>query len=152
MTAGDPRRSEGAAALIRDGRRWLARWNAKWGAYNLVAGHRLAEESFRDCIRREVTEELGLREPADFSVAAEPAARLEYTAFSRSAGVETLYRMEIFPVQLAQAALRALPESNVECRWLTEAEIRGGRAADGRPVSETMAFLLTRAGMMSRDG
>src|SRR5437899_12852391 len=105
MSESAPRRSERAAALIREakGRRWLARWNAKWGAYHLVAGHRLPDESFRDCIRRELNEELGLRDPSDFTVAGEPAARLEYSAYSRSAGVETAYVMELFDVRLAEA-------------------------------------------------
>src|SRR4051794_28852325 len=108
------RESPAAAALIErheaGERLWLARWNGKWNAYHLVAGHKEPVESFRDCLRREVNEELGLRESADFRVAQEPAAHLEYVALSRSAGVETCYRMELFAVDLIGGALERLEQ------------------------------------------
>ena len=64
------RLSEAAVALIRreqDGRTfWLARWNRNWRAYHLVGGHRRPGESFRDCLVREIAEELHLREGTDY--------------------------------------------------------------------------------------
>jgi hypothetical protein len=56
---------------------WLTRWNDKWRAFHLVGGHRRADESFRYCCVREVAEELGLGEGADFRVGERPLARLE---------------------------------------------------------------------------
>jgi molecular chaperone DnaJ len=56
------RRSEAGQAL------WLAQWNPHWRRYNFVAGHKRPDESFRQCVVRELAEELGLREGADISV------------------------------------------------------------------------------------
>ena len=67
MTATPARESVSSVALIGKadaaGRRlWLARWNEHWAAYNFVAGHRRPEESFRQCMLREITEDRPLPE------------------------------------------------------------------------------------------
>src|SRR5262245_472085 len=99
------RQSIAGLALIRrqqDGRTlWLAQWNPKWQRYNFVSGHKRPDESFRDCVVREVGEELGLSAGTDFHAAAEPLAHLEYTDWSESARQETAYVMELFEVRLA---------------------------------------------------
>src|SRR4051812_24779597 len=88
------RRSEAAVALIRreEGGQilWLAQWNPKWQAYHFISGHRRPEETFRECLVREVHEELGLAEGVDYTA----AAHLGFQAFSQGAGVETQYTME----------------------------------------------------------
>ena len=143
------RESLAAAALIRreqDGRTlWLAQWNQRWQRYNFVAGHKEPGESFRACLLREVGEELGLAEGADFQVAAEPAARLQYTAWSDSAGTETTYTVELFAVRLTPDAERHVA-ADPRNRWLSEDDIRSGRCADGALVSPTMALWLQGAG------
>jgi len=142
------RRSIAALAQIckkEDGQlRWLAQWNPNWKAFSFVGGHKRAEESFRECMVREIGEELGLVEGTDFVMAGTPAAHLEYNAWSHGAREETAYTMELFDVQLEPSA-RAAIEANSANRWLSEDEIRTGRSADGRPVSETVSLILTKA-------
>ncbi len=93
------RRSEAAIALIRrelgSNTEWLAQWNEAWQAYHFVGGHRRGEESFRECMVRELDEELELRDGADLLVPTAPALHLEYTAFSQRAHEETEYVMEL---------------------------------------------------------
>ena len=84
------RQSEGGIAVIRRAGRsgraeWLAQWNERWAAFFLIGGHRETGESFRDCVTREVAEELELG-PAAYAVG-DPLARLQYLAPSRSAGM-----------------------------------------------------------------
>jgi ADP-ribose pyrophosphatase YjhB (NUDIX family) len=150
------RRSIASLAIFRgqEGGRtlWLARWNDNWRRLNLVGGHKLPEESFRDCIQREVTEELGLVADVDFRCADEPLAHLEYTAWSHSAGEETAYVIELFDVELCgETAHRMVAGDPMNC-WLSSAEILVGSSDDGRPVSETTAQLLTKAGLFSDAG
>ena len=144
------RTSVAAVALIRrecEGRTlWLAQWNPHWYHYRFVGGHRLAGESFRQCLVREVAEELGLCEGTDYA-AIGPLAHLEYTAWSRSAKEETAYTIELFEVQLAGQAAGRKVDSKPSNRWLTEAEISNRRCEDGQKVSETMALLLRKAGL-----
>lgn len=144
------RTSVAAVALIRrecEGRTlWLAQWNPHWHHYHFVGGHRLAGESFRRCLIREVAEELGLCEGADY-VAVGPVAHLQYTAWSRSAKAETAYTIELFEVRLAGEAARRKVDANPSNRWLAEAEMSNRRCEDGQQVSETMALLLRKAGI-----
>src|SRR5262249_26592195 len=101
------RQSYAGVALIRRHQEtqtlWLAQWNPHWHAFNYVAGHKRSEESFRDCVAREVSEELGLCQGTEFEVAEEPLAHLEYTAWSESARAETGYTAEVFAVELTGA-------------------------------------------------
>jgi 8-oxo-dGTP pyrophosphatase MutT (NUDIX family) len=145
------RKSEAALAVIRrardSGSRWLALWNAKWDAFHFVGGHRHPGETFRECMVREISEELGLRDGTDCRVEPAPLAHLDYTAWSNHARVDTEYAMELFAVELFEHAERSL-DSNPSVRWLTDDEIRLERCQDGRPVSPTMGFLLARAELL----
>jgi 8-oxo-dGTP pyrophosphatase MutT (NUDIX family) len=145
------RHSQAAQALVRRraaGRtEYLAQWNQKWQSLHLVGGHRNEGESFRDCLCRELHEELGLRPETDYRLPEQPFAHLEYTAFSKAAGEETAYVMELFEVELAPAAAARI-SSDPANAWVSEAEVLAGRAADGRAVSATTRLLLEKAGLL----
>jgi 8-oxo-dGTP pyrophosphatase MutT (NUDIX family) len=141
------RRSVAAVALIRRLELWqtlyLTQWNPNWRALHLIAGHKHPEESFRVCLIREVGEELGLSEAKDFVASSGPLARLDFDALSGSARQMTAYTMEVFGVELIGDSALAKVEANSDNRWVTEAEIRAGRCADGTRVSPTIGRILT---------
>ena len=161
MADKETRESVGSVALIcrrADGKRyWLARWNKNWACYYFVGGHRRDGESYRDCLVREVEEELGLAEGRDYRLGTEPLKHVEYEAWSRSAKARTQYKLDLFPVK-TRYNLRVydvkLRESNEvaalnswrDVRWLSEEEIQVQRTSDGAPVSETMSRLLESIG------
>jgi 8-oxo-dGTP pyrophosphatase MutT (NUDIX family) len=138
------RRSEGALALVlcTEGGRTclLAQWNARWQALSLVGGHRRPGESFRDCLLREVAEELRLS-PADFTAGDAPLARLEYVAWSEGAAAQTEYVLEVFAVELPGGAAARVSADPANA-WLTAGEVRAGRSEDGRRVSPTLSRVL----------
>jgi ferredoxin-NADP reductase len=139
------RRSEASWALItrRDGPedRWLARWNAHWARYNFVGGHRHDGESYRDCLVREIVEELGLMERRDYTICQPaPFAHMTYNAWSMSAARDTSYEIEVFGVSLADTTARFTTQRPV--RWLARAEIESLQCANGKPVSGTMRRVL----------
>ncbi len=139
------RQSFAAIALIhreeKGQKLWLAQWNAKWGAYHFVGGHKRPAETFRECLVREVAEEIELGEGADYQVSSAPPIHLEFADFSESTQAQTCYIMELFGVDLGSGA-QAKVDRNAENRWLTDAEIEAGRTRDGQPVSLTMKRLL----------
>ena len=143
------RESTAAIALIRrqhEGQTlWLAQWNRNWQRYHFVGGHKHPDESFRQCVIREVCEELNIVEGEDFLVADQPLAHLDYTAWSTGARQETHYVMELFDVQIVGDSAWHKVASNDRNRWLTETEIREQRCPDGQAVSETMSRLLVQA-------
>ena len=96
-------------------------------------------------------EELGLREQTDFVISDEAPTPIEFQEWSLSARAETRYVMELFNVALCPTpAVEAIDRDPLN-RWLTEAEIRRGVSADGRPVSPTMIRLLTESGAWTGD-
>jgi 8-oxo-dGTP pyrophosphatase MutT (NUDIX family) len=139
------RRSEAAVALVQltRGRQslWLARWNTKWQRYHFVAGHRTPDETFRECLVREIAEELHLIEGPEYLVSTAPPVHLEFNDYSESARTQTHYVLELFRVEPSSEVLPKV-ESGSENRWLTESEVRARRAGDGRPVSATMSRVL----------
>jgi len=145
------RRSEGGLAIVqrcaKGETQWLAQWNEKWQAYFFVGGHRADRETFRECVIREITEELDLS-PAECPVAECPAHHFEYQAVSKSANELTSYTMELFEAHLTQCALDKIGV-DPNNRWLTKGEILRMEADDGRPVSESMAAILSLAKLIA---
>jgi hypothetical protein len=92
---------------------------------------------------REITEELGLAEQADYEMAAQPTAHLEFTAWSEGAKEETAYTTELFEVDLRDPTQTRL-DAEPAVRWLSEAEIRAGCCSDGKPISQTMQLILVK--------
>ena len=140
----DGARPIAAFAVIRRDERgqtlWLAQWNPKWGAYHFVGGHKRPEETFRECLVREIGEELHLCEGLDYRIASAAPTHLEFMDFSESKQTQTSYIMELFGVELGPGACSKV-ESDADNRWLSEAEIQAGRTHDGRRVSPTMKRL-----------
>ena len=136
------RQSGGAQTL------WLAQWNDKWQAYNFVGGHKHEDESFRECVVREVAEDLGLVAERDFGTG-ERLAHLEYVAWSESAQCETAYVIELFELTLLNDAARERLSRDPQNRWLAESEIHSRMGSNGRPVSATMPLLMTKARLWS---
>ena len=95
------RQSIGAEALIcrqDEGQAlYLAQWNQRWQKYNFVGGHKQPDETFRQCLEREINEELHLQKDVDFVVAGEPLAHVDYTSWSESARSRRNTRRNSFP-------------------------------------------------------
>jgi len=140
------RESVAALAIIRrqiNGQEcWLARWNDKWQQFSLVGGHKLPDESFRECLIREVAEELHLTPGTDFFVERSPLAHLEYFAWSKRGGEQTDYILEFFVVTLRDHVAFP-PDAAPANRWLTEGEILAGQTADGALVAEVVQRILS---------
>lgn len=144
------RESVAALALIQtdlDGRpQWLAQWNARSGRFHFLGGHKRADESFRDCLRRELSEELGLTD-ADYTLGDAPRQSLDYVAWSESAQQPTQYRMAVFDVRLNEQTRRRI-DADPQNVWLSDDEIRSGQTRTGQPVSESMSRILGLLGLL----
>ncbi len=150
--SGPLRRSEGGIALIQrmlaGKREWLAQWNERWLAFFLIGGHREGNETFRECVVREIEEELGLT-PTECPVDASRAHHLEYRAISRSAGELTAYTMELFDAHPTPGSMETIARNPMN-KWLDEDEIRSLEAHDARPVSVSIGVLLSLAKLLPR--
>ena len=122
---------------------YLAQWNLHWRALNFIAGHKRPEESFRECLIREIGEELGLALGEDYQIPDEPLLRLEFEAFSDGAWELTSYVLEVFRVVLNEDSAVEKIAANPDNRWVTEAEILAGRCTDSTRISPTVARVVT---------
>jgi hypothetical protein len=140
------RRSLAAVALIRRSHQgqteFLSQWNPKWQALHFISGHKRPDESFRECLIREMGEELGLSIGGDYTVADQPISQLQFDAWSESAQAMTSYEFAVYEVTLNGGSTLAKVAANPDNRWVTEDEIRAGRCADGTRISPTMARVL----------
>lgn len=140
------RQSIGAAALIHrqgtDGTEWFARWNQNWDCFHVVGGHKWEGESFRECMLRELGEELGLSNGQLLVVPAEPVHMATYAAWSERAGEVTDYTLALFAVSASPDLGSKAVASQQEVRWITEDEILAGVCDDGLRVSDTFKTLL----------
>jgi ADP-ribose pyrophosphatase YjhB (NUDIX family) len=116
----------------------LAQWNRKWQAFNLIGGHVEVGETCRECVVREMIEELDIA--ADqFRVEPDPLTRIEFEAFSVPAQEMTAYQMAVFRASVrGKGTLRKIDESS-ENRWLSPVELGSGTTDDGRKISEVAA-------------
>ena len=132
--------SEGGIALItrevNGETQYLAQWNDKWKAFFFVGGHREKGESFRECVIREVCEELELREE-DFQVSKMLIRKQKYLAISKRTEALTSYEHEMFAVDIK----KTLPPVSKNL-WLSRNEVLNGEANDGRAISQTTSTLV----------
>ncbi len=105
----------------RGNRQWLAQWNEHWKAFFFVGGHREGDESFRDCVLREIGEELELT-VTEFALSPSALHVLNYRAVSRSADELTDYHLELFETQLSEPSLSKV-STNAKNKWIDEDEI-----------------------------
>lgn len=137
---GKSQKSEAALALIQrstaDGVEWLVQWNTAWEQYHFVGGHRNPGESYRDCLLREIEEELHVS-PSQCLVGESPRYHLEFLAASERTQTDTHYLLKVFDVTLMDSTLQDVLTRG-ENRWISAAEIENGRTQDGRVVASNV--------------
>jgi len=101
--------------------------------FHFVGGHKYPDESFRECVAREINEELGLAAD-EFVVAKNPLKQVSYIAWPKNAQEDTPYTMELFEVELCTVADSRV-NSHPKNRWITASEIRRQQCDDDSAVS-----------------
>jgi 8-oxo-dGTP pyrophosphatase MutT (NUDIX family) len=146
------RESIAALALIqreRNGERaFLTQWNASWGCFHFLGGHKHDDESFLECVQRELEEELQLQRDLDFHVSPHPFGHTDFVAFSHAMQETTRYIMELFVVEFTRPEALRQADGEPRNRWLTLDEIMAGRTRDGLPIGNAVNRLLQQFGLI----
>ncbi|MDG2127180.1 MAG: hypothetical protein P8K08_04240 [Fuerstiella sp.] len=142
----------GSIALLRHPERlenhWLTYWDARRQHFDFVTAERLDDESFRECLDREIAWVFDLRRGKDYIISSQ--ARLHLDLPVESENEETFYVVEFYIADLYGKASRAMVELNKEVRWLTSDEVLSGQTSEGVPVNPSLVELLNRADVIAR--
>lgn len=142
----------GSIALLRHPEQlenlWLAHWDARRNHFDFVTAERLDNESFRDCLDREIAWILNLRRGKDYIISSQ--ARLHLDLPTESADDDTVLGVEFYITDLYGRASREMIELNNQTRWLTGSEVLSGNTSDGEPVNPSLVTLLLQADVIAR--
>lgn len=133
------RRFEGEEIL------WLARWSSACQRLRLVRAPRLEQESWRECLDREISWTLQLRRGRDYIISRVP--RLHFDTLLEDP-YNCRYIAEFYVVDLyGKRGRERACQDEVNC-WLTADQLLAGEAPDGRLVDEVDVELLNRSGIL----
>lgn len=142
----------GSVALLRHPEQlehlWLAHWDSRRQYFDFVTAERLDDESFRECLDREIAWVLDLRRGKDYIVSSQ--ARLHLDVPVEAADDETFFVVEFYIADLYGKASRGMVELNRDVSWLTSDEVRSGQTSKGVPVNPSLVELLNRADVIAR--
>lgn len=137
----DQRISESSLALIKrkstQGVELFVQWNARWKQFHFVGGHREPDEDYRECLIRELREELEVAPEDGVQIAELPCLSLEFLSKSVRSGTMTRYRMRVFEVSIDEHLLDELETSPSVC-WVSPPEILSGRTEAGKPIADNV--------------
>jgi hypothetical protein len=123
---------------------WFCHWDERNNFFDFVAGERAGDESFRDCVDREVSSKLGLR-TSDFLVANVAQLNLEFAAVLPGDEEPNHVRVAFYIVRPYSQAARQVLASFPGGRWLTGHELLEGGTRDGKRVNPSLTYLLKRS-------
>ena len=142
----------GSVALLRHPEQlehlWLAHWDSRRQYFDFVTAERLDDESFRECLDREIAWVLDLRRGKDYIVSSQ--ARLHLDVPVEAADDETFFVVEFYIADLYGKASRGMVELNRDVSWLTSDEVLSGQTSKGVPVNPSLVELLNRADVIAR--
>ncbi len=142
----------GSIALLRHPEylenNWLAYWDARRKHYDFVTAERLDDESFRECLDREIAWVLDIRRGKDYIISSQ--ARLHLDIPVESEDDDTFFVVEFYIADLYGKSGRASVELNKQLRWLSSDEVLSGRTSDGQLVNSSLVELLDKADVIAR--
>ena len=136
---------DGSIALIRRTEpsysSWLACWHDQSECLEFIVSPRLGQESYRDCLSREIAWTLRLARDRDYLVSS--VARLHYESHELT--------VEFFVVEPYGKSFHQLIDANSSARWVRRHELENRRTDDGLAVSDGLCELLFAADALPYD-
>jgi hypothetical protein len=126
-------------------RLWLAVWDNRHCHFDFVIAERLENDSFRECLDREIAWKLPLRKGKDYLISSVARLHLD-TAFSAAKQTSLmLYSIELFIVDLFGKMAAQSLANDPNLRWLSSNEVLSGKTNCGRNISPRLVSLITKA-------
>lgn len=139
--------SQVAVALIRhpeEGeKRWLTMRDPHRQQFQLITAQRLEQESFRDCLDREIAWRLRLRRKKDYIISSMARLHLELREDAEPV-VNGIDVIQFITVNLYGRLARLSVSGNRSVAWFSATEILSGRGTGGCEIDTSLNALLSR--------
>ena len=129
---------------------WLVHWNQRAEHFDFVTASRLDNESFRECLDREIAWTLELRRGKEYIISSQARLHLDVPVESPEPDHQQCLSVEFYIVDLFGKNGRISIENNPNVRWLTSEEVLSGMTVDGLTVSAQLVSLLNHADVITR--
>gem|GEM_PF-1342302 len=130
---------------------WLAYWHDQQQHFCFVTAERLENESWRECLDRELAWQLNVRRGQDYLISSMARMHMEETVFDAATKSDIETTVELYVVDPYGRRGRAAFAAAKDVRWLNNHELRNGRTDDGRAIDAWLVNLLKRADVLARD-
>lgn len=139
----------GSIGLIRDqrvdGTLWLVRKPDNRQHYSLIQAERVDDESWRDCLDREIAWLLELESGRDYLISS--VARLRYDTEVEERNQIVRYVVEFYIVDLYGSRGKQALDDDPSCRWVRTDELTSGSFDEGK-LSPSQTTLINRSGIL----
>jgi len=127
---------------------WLTIWDEIEEVCKLIQADRTEEETFRDCLHKNLEAELSLNAKKDYIISGLSMAH--HQAPIEWPGEETpqWVIVQFFPIQIYGQAARDKVDRLPNVQWLTLSEIAKGCSTEGKPFDEKQRLLIERADLI----
>lgn len=143
-----------SVALIRhpEGkeRKWLVKWVSASGWWTFVTAERIGNESWRECLDRELAWVFPLRRGKDYLISSMARLHLEEIVCDSQTGEDLHVAFEFFVVDPYGRDARKTFDTLEGTRWVTTAELLGGNASDGTAIDPQLTELLLKADILPK--
>jgi hypothetical protein len=136
----------GAVALIRHPieleKQWLAHWDPRYGHYDFVIAARLENDSFRECLDREIAWSLPLRKGKDYLISSVARLHLDATLLISGHSAPMPVTTEFFVVDLYGKSASARVADDPNTRWVTSSEVLDTTTKCGHSISPQLSTMI----------
>lgn len=129
---------------------WLGVYDERRQCYSFIRAERLNNESWRECLDRELSWVLELRRGKDYLISHMARLHFSDTTSDNATGEIIELEFEFYVVDPYGRSGRAAFQQLDGVRWLTNGELREGMTEDGVEIDPELTETLRRADLIPK--
>ncbi len=143
----------GSVALMRhpeEGeKRWMMLWNPKRNQFEMVTALRLENDTYRECLDRELAWKLDLQRGKEYLISSMARLHIEQELTLPRDEKPVFYAIEFYVSDPYGKQSFAKLEERENLHWLTTHEILAGYGPEDRPVDPRLVYLINKFELIS---
>ncbi|HCS52971.1 hypothetical protein [Rubinisphaera sp.] len=143
----------GSIALMRhpeEGeKRWMTLWNSKRNQFEMVTALRLENDTYRECLDRELAWKLELQRGKEYLISSMARLHIEQELTLPGDEIPAFYAIEFYVVDPYGKPSFAKLDKREDLHWLTTHEILAGFGPEDRAVDPRLVYLINKFELIS---